>query len=351
MDDRIKSEVENEKDNSLGANSLENSEGSFQEEIEDVDQVPIFKKKRVIIPFLLLIIAVIAGTWYWYKNLRLYVSTDDAYVDADRISISSKVLGRITQLKVDEGSQVKAGELLVVLDDTELKAQLDQAKANLALALDSLPLYRVNVEKATDDFNRAEFQFKHNTITKEQFDHASKALDAAKAEYAIALSRIKVAKAQVALIEAQLLNLTIYSPLDGVVAKRWVLPGEVVKPGQPIFSIYRQDNLWVTANLEETKVSRIQIGSPVEIQVDAYPRHPFHGRVFLIGDYTAAQFSLIPPNNASGNFTKVTQRVPIKISLDDLTPENKQKFPLSPGLSVEIRIRANSPQAENKGGR
>ncbi|MEM0173751.1 MAG: biotin/lipoyl-binding protein, partial [Sulfolobaceae archaeon] len=227
MKDKIKSEAENKKENGLETGYPENNVGSSQEEIEAVDQVPIFKKKRVIIPFLLLIIAVIAGTWYWYKNLRLYVFTDDAYVDADRISISSKVLGRITQLKVDEGTQVRAGDLLVVLDDTELKAQLEQAKANLALAQDSLPLYRVNVEKAADDFNRAEFQFKNNTITKEQFDHASKALEAAKAEYAIALSRIKVAKAQVDLIEAQLLNLTIYSPLNGVVAKRWVLPGEV----------------------------------------------------------------------------------------------------------------------------
>jgi|YelNatPaOPRAMG01_1025707.scaffolds.fasta_scaffold10977_7 membrane fusion protein (multidrug efflux system) len=343
MEDKFKTDSATKESNNLSSPVSEREmKSSPEEEIEDVEQVPVFKKKRVIIPFVLLIVAVIAGTWYWYKNLRLFVSTDDAYIDADKISISAKVLGRISQLKADEGNQVKAGDLLVVLDDTELKAQLEQAKANLALAESSLVLSRVNVEKATDDFNRADFQFKHNTITREQFDHAAKALEAAKAEYVIAQSRIKLASTQIALIEAQLLNMTVYSPVDGIIAKRWVLPGEVVQPGQPIFTIYKNDNIWVTANLEETKIGRIGLNSPAEIHVDAYPHHLFHGKIFLIGDYTAAQFSLIPPNNASGNFTKVTQRVPIKISIDDLTPENRVRFPLSPGMSVEIKIRVNS---------
>ncbi len=306
---------------------------------EEIDQVPLYRKKRVLIPFFILILAMTFGAWYWYKNLRNFVSTDDAYVDANRVSISPKVLGRIVSLSVDEGSRVKQGGLLVRLDDTDLQSQVDQAKSNLAFAENSLPLAKVNVDRASDDFARAELQFKGAVITKEQYVHAQEALEAAKAEYRIAASRIDVAKAQLGVVETQLQNMTLYAPFDGLVAKRWLLPGDVVQPGQPILTIYEARVLWVTANLEETKLGRVKLQDRVEIHVDTYPGRPFWGKVGLIGDYTAAQFSLIPPNNASGNFTKVTQRVPLKIFLEQLTPEDSRDYPLRPGMSVEIKIR------------
>ncbi len=309
------------------------------EEEEDIDQVPLYRKKRVLIPFFILILALAFGGWYWYKNLRNFVSTDDAYVDADRVSISPKVLGRIVLLTVDEGSRVKQGDLLVRLDDADLQAQVEQAKANLAFAQNSLPLAKVNLDRATDDFARADLQFKGAVITKEQYVHAREALDGAKAEYGMAVSRIAVAKAQTGVVETQLLNMTIFAPFDGIVAKRWLMAGDVAQPGQPILTIYDTRLIWVTANLEETKLARVKLHEPVEVAVDTYAGRPFTGKVGLIGDYTAAQFSLIPPNNASGNFTKITQRVPLRIFLDDRTPENRAAYPLRPGMSVEIKIR------------
>jgi membrane fusion protein (multidrug efflux system) len=131
--------------------------------------------------------------------------------------------------------------------------------------------------------------------------------------------------------------------MDGIIGKRWVLKGDVVQPGQPIYSVFDLKNLWVTADLEETKLGSIKNGDSVEISVDAYPDQKFAGKVYLIGSNTASQFSLIPPANASGNFTKVTQRVPVKISVQPVdingNPMQNEKIKLLPGMSVEIKIK------------
>jgi membrane fusion protein (multidrug efflux system) len=123
--------------------------------------------------------------------------------------------------------------------------------------------------------------------------------------------------------------------MRGVVSRRWVLKGDVVQPGQAIYTLYNLDSVWVTANLEETKLGRIAPGDAVTVQVDAYPGRDFPGHVAQIGTNTAAQFSLIPPNNASGNFTKVTQRVPVRIALDRAAGDNAR---LLPGMSASIRV-------------
>ncbi|MFZ0456173.1 MAG: HlyD family secretion protein [Ignavibacteriaceae bacterium] len=311
---------------------------------EAINDVPLYKKKRIIIPFFIILIAAAAAI-YWYIGQLGYISTDDAFIDGNKLSVSSKILGRITNLAVDESDKVKQGQLLVQLDSTDLKAQESQAKAMLALDNESVTLANVNVEKAEDDFNRAQRQYKDNIIPKEQFDHAQRALEAAKASYNIAITKIGTAQAQLKVIKTQLQNTQIYSPMDGVVAKRWVLAGDVVSPGQPIFTIYDLKNIWVTADLEETKLAPIHLGDTVSISVDAFPDQNFSGQVYQIGSNTASQFSLIPPSNASGNFTKVTQRVPIKISIKPVN-ENGQPDPdgaikLLPGMSVEINIKVN----------
>ena len=306
---------------------------------ESIDQVPMFRKRRVIIPLALLLAAALGGGWYWYVNFRGYVTSDDAYIDADRVSISSKMLGRIARLTVDEGDTVVAGQVLVTLDDSDLRAQLAQATAAFHLAQESVLLARVNLARAQDDYRRADQQFRTSVITKEQYDHAKSALDAGGAEVGIAVSRVAAAQAQVGVVQAQLDNTTIISPLKGNVAKRWVLQGDVVQPGQPVFTVYDRGRIWVIANLEETNMDVVRLGEDVGISVDGHPDRVFGGRVFQLGSSTAAQFSLIPPNNASGNFTKVTQRVPIKISIEERTPEKPVPAILLPGMSVEIRIR------------
>ncbi len=301
--------------------------------------VPLYRKKRVVIPLLVLLAVAALGVWYWYKFLRGYISTDDAYLDSDRVSISPKVLGRISRLAVEEGARIRKGDLLVSLDEATLRSEIDQAEANLALAEMSLPLAKVSLDRASDDFARADIQFKGSVITREQFDHARQALDAAKAEFGVARSRVDLARSQLGVYETMLSDMTLQAPIDGIIAKRWLFEGDVAQPGQPVFTLYRTDLIWVTANLEETKLGRVKIGDPVEVSVDTYHGRKFPGKVGLIYHYTASQFSLIPPNNASGNFTKVTQRVPIKIFLDELSPEERAAYPLRPGMSVEIKIR------------
>lgn len=314
--------------------SAENGEAD-----EDIEDVPLFRRKRVIIPILVVLTAVAVAGYYWYMNMQDFVSTDDAYIDANSMAISSKMLGRIVYLGTDEGDTVRASQVLVRLDDSDLKAQETSAKAGLELAQQSLPLDQVNINRSQDDFNRAEMQYKGGITTKEQYDHAQKALEAARAQYNIDLTKITTAKAQIGVIESQLANSVISAPMQGVVAKRWVLAGNVVQPGQPIFTIYDLNNIWVTANLEETKLGHIHVNDPVEIDVDTYPGIKFYGKVFEIGTYTSSEFSLIPPNNASGNFTKVTQRVPVKISIEDAPPRDGTKPVLRPGMSVEVSVK------------
>jgi membrane fusion protein, multidrug efflux system len=309
-------------------------------EIEAPEEIhtnrPFYKRKTFWIPLILLIGVAVAG-WYWYKSNAGFVSSDDAYIDADRMSVSSKILGRITNLYVTDGDTVKAGQVLARLDSTDLVAQKNQAIAALNLANETIPLSKVNIAKAAEDYERAKLQLQKSIIPKEQYDHAQKALEAANAELNINKSRIETAKAQLDVILAQLKNTTIYSTMDGVVAKRWVLEGNVVQPGEPIFSVYNMKEIWVTANLEETDLSHLSVGNKVSISVDSYPNITYSGVIFKMGTNTASQFSLIPPNNASGNFTKVTQRVPIKITIKQ-TSGGYQPI-LLPGMSTEIKIK------------
>lgn len=308
-------------------------------EDEDIDDVPLFRKKRIIIPLLVFLTIAAVGGIYWYMGLEDYVSTDDAFVSANSVAVSTKILGRVQSLGTDEGDTVSTSQVLVKLDDSNLKAQEASSKAGLELAQRSVPLAQVEVNRAQDDFQRASVQYKGGIVTKEQYDHAQKALEAARVQLSIALSRVSAAQAQLGVVEADLQNTVIKSPLDGVVAKRWVLPGDVVQPGQPVFTVYDLKNVWITANLEETKLGHLRIGDPVDIDVDAYPGMKFSGKVFQIGTFTASEFSLIPPNNASGNFTKVTQRVPVKISLDRVHPTSGADPFLRPGMSVEVSVK------------
>jgi membrane fusion protein (multidrug efflux system) len=301
-----------------------------------------YKQKRIIIPAIILIIAAVVAL-KWYQSRLGYVSTDDAFIDADKLNVSAKILGRITSLNFDEGDTVKPGQVIVALDSTDLIAQRNESEANLSYSRENIILEKVNLEKAQEDFNRAEAQYKSNIIPKEQFDNARHALEQAKARYNLARSNIKTSAARLNVIKTQLSNTVITSPMRGVIGKRWVLKGDIVQPGQPIYTMFDLKNVWVTADLEETKVEEIKNGDKVEISVDAYPDQNFAGEVYLIGSNTASQFSLIPPANASGNFTKVTQRVPVKISIypvdENGQPVDEKGIKLLPGMSVEIKVK------------
>jgi membrane fusion protein, multidrug efflux system len=305
---------------------------------EPIEAVPLYRNVKLVVPLFLVVLAIAIFSWNYYLQLRDYVSTDDAYIDADRVSVSTKILGRIDQLQADEGDSVKQGQILVRLDDSDLRAQEAQAKAALSFAHENVLLAKVNLEKAETDYKRASTQFQQNIIPKEQYDHAQSEYASAQARLNITNAQVVSAQSQLVVIQTQLKNTVIESPMTGVVSKRWVLSGDVVQPGQSIFTIYNVKDVWVTANLEETGLASLRFGDTVNISVDTYPGVKFAGAILRLGSNTASQFSLIPPNNASGNFTKVTQRVPIRISIEQ-AEKNQKPVRLLPGMSVEVKVK------------
>lgn len=315
---------------------MEQSKNENNNSMKEIDK-PLYKKPMLYIG-LAIILAVIVFGVNWYKNTLNFVTTDDAYIDSDRLELGSKILGRIVKLNFEEGDSVIAGQLVAELDSTDIIARLSQTKISLENAKLNIALAQVNLQKAELDLNRAKTQLQNKVIPQSEYDNAQNKYLAAQAELKISQSKISAFESEIKVIETQLENTKIYSSIDGVIAKKWTLDGAVIQPGQPIYSIYQSNDFWVTAQLEETKISSLNIGDSVEIDVDAYPDIKFTGNILKIGTNTAAQFSLIPPSNASGNFTKVTQRIPVKISIGN-NSSTQLKYGLLPGMSVEVKIR------------
>jgi membrane fusion protein (multidrug efflux system) len=313
-----------------------------QDEEQSIESIPLYKNFKLVVPLFFLVIGIAVVSWRYFINKRDYVSTDDAYIDANRVSISAKMLGRVDSLTVDEGDKVIRGQILVCLGVSDLRAQETQAQASIALARENTKLAKVGLERAREDFERASAQFRDNVISKEVLDHAKSEFESAKARNAIAIAQVRTAEAQLGIVETQLHNSRIESPMDGVVSKRWVLVGDVVQPGQAIMTVYDLKNVWVTANLEENHLEALRVNDKVVVKVDAYPNDEFGGVVTQIGSNTASQFSLIPPNNAAGNFTKITQRVPVKISIEPPSdPQARKRILLLPGMSADIKVKVH----------
>lgn len=328
------------------------------------------KKKRdlkIYIPLTAIILLVVIGSIYWYIDYSKYIKTDDALVSSDVVSVSPKIMGRISKLYVQEGDSAKKGQLLAELDSTDLLAQKKQiisgkaqTEANKAQAEakykydeKNIKVLQISVDRAKDDFDRSIAQFAGGVTTKELYDHAKKALETAQAQLEAAQSQLVVSKSiiksaetavdgsktQIGVINTQLNNTRLYAPVDGIVAKRWLLPGDIAQPGQSIYTINNNSKFWVTVYLEETNVQTLKIGQKAIFTLDTYPDVVFSGKIFTVGSTTASQFSLIPPSNASGNFTKVTQRVSIKISIDSTEKGNKlETYNLMTGMSAVVKI-------------
>jgi len=327
------------------------------------------KKKnwKIYIPLAAIILFVIIGGVFWYIDYSSYLKTDDAYVASDNVSVSAKILGRISKLHAGEGDSVKQGQLLAELDSVDLLAQKRQmiasemqteaskaqSEAKYNYDEENIKVLQIALEKANDDYERAKTQFTGDVIPKEQFDHVKKAketaqaqFDAARAQLLVSKTQIKSAEAaivnaqaQIGVVSTQLRNMKLYAPADGVIAKRWLLPGDIVQPGQSIYTINNNSKFWILVYLEETKMTNLHIGQKARFTIDTYPGVVFIGRVFTMSSSTASQFSLIPPNNASGNFTKVTQRVPVKISIDGTEDGRKvSSFNFMTGMSAVVKI-------------
>ena len=325
------------------------------------------KSRKIFIPFFVLTLFIIGGIIYWYIDYSKYIKTDDAHVESDNVAISSKILGRISQEFAQEGDSVKAGQLIALLDSADLVAQKNQAAASQnqaeAAVVQSNAKYQfelkndkvleINLQKAKEDFDRAQMQYEGSVIPLEQFQHAQKAFESAKAQLDAAQSEAKVseaqikssqaavagAEAQIKVIQSQINNTRLYSPTNGLIGKRWLLPGDIVQPGQSIFTVINDKSRWISIFLEENKIENLYLGQPVLFTLDTYPGVTFTGKLINIGSNTASQFSLIPANNASGNFTKVTQRVQLKVSIDGTrNGKNISFYRILSGMSAIVKI-------------
>ena len=304
----------------------------------------------------------------WWLNYRKYISTDDANLDTYRIGVSSQVMGQVTRLYVMEGDTVRQGDLLLTLDDSVALARVSQAEAQREQQLAQLASRRVslvtarkelNIARLTEQLNlenyqRAKAQYERNVIPLEKYQDVEQAWKASKLQTEIARDRfpaveaeLKAAEAAIRAVEATIASARaelgyyrVLAPADGIVGKRWVLPGDMLEAGQTAFTLNRGTDIWVAVYLEETKFKEIYLGQKAQFTLDAYDKLTFEGRVYYIGDNTASEFALVPPNNASGNFTKVTQRIPLKISIDKVEGDDGQKarVKLVSGMSATVKI-------------
>lgn len=330
------------------------------------------KKRKIVIGLLaaFLLIGAAGGGYYWYYSTK-YVSTDDARISGTIVSISSKVSGKVGQLMVAEGDMVKAGQVLARIDPQDIVAQRAQAEAALAAAKANyeqlvngsrpqeiqqakaaVDQAKANLDNAALNYDRMEKLFRDGAISASQRDNALTAYQVARESYngatqtldlavtgareetiRAAAAQVKQAEAAVSVLNLNYGDTTIVSPVDGVVALKSVNPGEVVVYGQPLFSVIDRNDIWVNARIEETYIGKLQIGQLVEYTIDGYPGRTFYGRIYDLGNAATSVFALIPTENSSNNFTKVTQRIPIKISL----PENSDVI-FRPGMSVIIKV-------------
>ena len=336
---------------------------------------------------------------FWLHYRFTHAITNDAFVESDLINITPRVPGHIKELLVDESLAITKDQVLAMLDPADYQAQVELSQAKIEKALKNVAALQVtlertaqvveheitiaqsgivkaeedlnkalaNCERVERDFKRVENLYVSKSIARHQFDTVHAELTAAQATRNSAKASVHVArqtyermlaeKLIVHELESKLdaarkevkeaekglgvsrLNLehaSIKSPISGVVAKKFIHAGDFVSPGFPIFSIYDTGNVFVRANLEETKMKGVQLGQTVDLEVDAFPSKTFCGKVIKIGEATGAQFMLIPRDTTTGEFTKVVQRIPIKIQIID-DPGHL----LKPGYSVTIGIKLN----------
>jgi membrane fusion protein (multidrug efflux system) len=322
-------------------------------------------------------VAVLAGTadfgWYYWTVGRFEVSTEDAYVKADSTTIAPKVSGYIANVLVNDNQPVKAGQVLARIDDRDFKVSLEQAQAQIEAAHANIANKQaaliaqqsaIDAAKATVDADKAEATFaeqddqRYAQLAKKGFGtvqnaqqaasriaaalasvardtaalaSATKQLDVIKAELAQAQSALASAKALEDQAELNLSYTALVAPIDGVIGNRTLRVGQYVQAGTQLMAVVPTDAAYIVANYKETQLTDVHAGQKVEIEVDTFPGQVFEGHVDSISPASGQEFALLPPDNATGNFTKVVQRIPVKIVLDHESPLS---VVLRPGMSV-----------------
>jgi membrane fusion protein (multidrug efflux system) len=335
--------------------------------------------KRLLIAALVLAVlaaAAIYGEYYWTSG-RFLVTTDDAYVNAHSVLISPKVSGYISEVPVDDNQAIKAGELLARIDPRDYQTALDQARANVAAAQASIDTLnqqiaqqKLTVEQANQTvasdraaliFSQQDYQrytdlakTGYGTVQRAQqaqadirekqatLQHDTTAVQAAEQQIDVFQAQLAQAKATLAQqnamehqAELNLSYTTITAPVDGTVGVRTLRVGEYVQPGTQLMAVVPLQAVYITANYKETELTDMRPGQPVTIAIDTFPGVTVHGRVDSVAPASGQEFALLPPDNATGNFTKIVQRIPVKIIVDQGDPLAGL---LRPGMSVEPTV-------------
>ena len=330
-------------------------------------------RKKILIRWtigLLFVAGLVFGGWHRWQESRIWVETDNAYLDGPVHPVAARLIGTVEEVLVEENSRVKQGQVLIRLDSRDVltrreqsEAKLSEASASLAAAQTSVILAQaksrldeVALEKAKLDLKRMQGlnEGGRGAVARQEIDHAQAAFDSANAAITASRSSVDVAKADIvvsrakeasaiaALKEAALQceYTTITSSVDGRVGRRNVETGQPVVPAQPLIALVG-DDLWLTANFKETQIAAIQPGQPTLIRFDAFPDHEWPGTVVSLSPASGSRFALLPPDNATGNFTRVVQRLPVRVRMDE-SAMRELGFRLAPGLSAKVRVRVGS---------
>lgn len=337
------------------------------------------KKPNRVLPIILGIV-LLAGIVFGVKEYIYYskhVDTDDAQIDGDISPVVARVGGYVDSIDFQENEHVNAGQVLVKLDDRDYKVKLEQAldaqknasagvnvgqsqvytyAANSAVAYAGVASAKAKLDQVSKDYARYSNLIKDGSITQQQFDQEKADLEVAQANYKAANDQYKAAQEQVGATKNQLqqtntgviqrqadvdfakLQLsytTIIAPASGIVSKKNIQLGQLVQAGQTLFSIVNDNSIYITANFKETQMDKIRTGQKVEIEVDAYPELKLQGEVYNFSPATGAKFSLLPPDNATGNYVKVVQRIPVKILIH---ADKDVMAKLRPGMSVNVSV-------------
>ena len=327
------------------------------------------KRKRNFIILILILVLAAAGCLAWYfLYARYYESTDDAYVNGNQVALTPQIGGTVTQVTADEGDFVEKGQPLVLLDPSDTKIALQQAEANLANTVrqvrglySTADNYRAQVaakqvalQTAQNDYARRQKIFSTGAIAAEDLSHYRDAVSSAQSDLAAAQQALRTnlamvddtvidshpeIKTAVATLRQRYLDnarTTIVAPVSGYVAKRAVQLGMRVTSGTTLLAIVPLNEVWVDANFKESQMSTMRLGQKVTLSADLYGDDvEYHGTIESLGIGTGSAFSLLPAQNASGNWIKIVQRLPVRITLD---PHDMQKHPLCVGLSMNARV-------------
>ena len=334
------------------------------------------RKKGLSIFILLLLLIAIGSAAYWFFFIKGFEETEDAYVSGNQVMVSSQVAGNISKINVDNMDPVQAGDVLLELDDTNAKLSFEQAKSNLANAVRQISQLNYTVKQlksavraneitlaqAQGNLNRRVQLVKDGAIDKESFQHAKEAVELAKANLTTSQNQLEANQAllldgplseqpqiqsAVSNLKQAWLNLErtkIRSPIKGYVARRNAQVGQAVSVGGALMAVVTTDQMWLDANFKETQLTHMRIGQPVKIHFDLYGKDKtFDGKVVGIEMGTGSAFSLLPTQNATGNWIKVVQRVPVRIQLD---PQQLAENPLRIGLSATVKVDVSDSQGE-----